>query len=137
MKAWRLVRARRPLLALKITKFQIFRLRAEKCSSVWSYDKNISTLWQKLTFKRPTNYINLNDLLYYVAWTRSNCNPRKTNLDTFRTKPRYETAYPKFESYYWPEQMHTMHISQWAFNPQKMSMSFIIIQIYFHELYFI
>ena len=32
------------------TKIQIFSFREEKCSFVWSYDKNISTLWQKRTF---------------------------------------------------------------------------------------
>ena len=37
--------------ALKITKIQIFSFRKEKGSSVWSYDKNISTFWQKHTFK--------------------------------------------------------------------------------------
>ena len=36
--------------ALKITKIQIFRLREEKCSSLWSFDKNISIFWQKCTF---------------------------------------------------------------------------------------
>ena len=30
--------------AFKITKIQIFSYRKETCSSVWSYDKNISTL---------------------------------------------------------------------------------------------
>jgi hypothetical protein len=33
-----------------VTKIQIFSFRAEKCSSVWSYDKNISIFWQKRTF---------------------------------------------------------------------------------------
>jgi hypothetical protein len=31
------------LAALKITKIQIFSFRGKKCSSVWSYDNNIST----------------------------------------------------------------------------------------------
>ena len=49
MNTWRLVRARRPPVhraALKIPKIQI--LREEKCSSVWSYDKNISTFWKNI-----------------------------------------------------------------------------------------
>ena len=33
-----------------VTKIQIFSFREEKCSSVWSYDKNISVFWQKRTF---------------------------------------------------------------------------------------
>ena len=33
-----------------VTKIQIFSFREEKCLSVWSYDKNISTFWQKRTF---------------------------------------------------------------------------------------
>ena len=36
--------------AWRVTKIQIFSFRKEKCSSVWSYDKYISTFWQKLTF---------------------------------------------------------------------------------------
>ena len=35
-----------------VTKIQIFSFREEKCSSVWSYDKNISIFWQKRTFNR-------------------------------------------------------------------------------------
>ena len=33
-----------------VTKIQIFSFREEKCSFVWSYDKSISTFWQKRTF---------------------------------------------------------------------------------------
>ena len=39
--------------ALKITKIQIFSFREEKWLSVWCCDKNISTFWQKRTFKVP------------------------------------------------------------------------------------
>ena len=38
--------------AFKITKIQIFKFRKVKCSSVWRYDKNISTFWQKRTFTK-------------------------------------------------------------------------------------
>ena len=34
------------------TNIQIFSFSKEKCSSVWSYDKNISTFWQKCTFTK-------------------------------------------------------------------------------------
>ena len=35
---------------ISVTKIQIFSFREEKCSSIWSYDKNISTFWKKHTF---------------------------------------------------------------------------------------
>ena len=34
-----------------MSQFEIFKLRWEICSSVWGYDEDISTLWQKTTFK--------------------------------------------------------------------------------------
>jgi hypothetical protein len=34
-----------------VTKTQIFKFRKIKCSSVWSYDKNISIFWQKRNFR--------------------------------------------------------------------------------------
>ena len=42
-----------------ITKFQIFSFREDKCSSVWNYDKNISTSWKKCTFKFCSSWVSL------------------------------------------------------------------------------
>ena len=50
------------MAAIKITKIQIFSFWIEKCLSVWSYDKTISTVWQRQTFSSK---------LYLKLWNKN------------------------------------------------------------------
>ena len=72
--------------ALKITKIQIFRFRKIKCSSVWRYDKNISTLIQKsVIYKQNGHFMS-----------------RSTSImKAFLSKPNYFFHF--FHHFYLPE----------------------------------
>ena len=70
-------------MAFLPSKLQIFSFREEKCPSVWSYDKNISTFWQNRTFKAFGEESSIDEIEEVVEIMDTDCDG-KVSFDEFK-----------------------------------------------------
>ena len=63
--------------------FKFISFREEKCLSVWSYDKNISTFWQKRTFKAFGEESSIDEIEEVVEMMDTDCDG-KVSFDEFK-----------------------------------------------------